>query len=104
MEHLLAAIQTAILLGWPPITLAIFATAAELFTEEGDQEYAALLATFTAKHPASQARVKERAEELLSRLEGQLSDEELAKVRQHTQESDLNGLAAQLLNDLEASI
>jgi predicted ATPase len=100
-EHLLEALRTANLLGRPPILLAIFATAAELFAVEGSLDNAVLLATFVMDHPASQAKVKERVKKVLSDLEGQLTAEELAMIHQRSQESDLDSLAAQLVVDLE---
>jgi tetratricopeptide (TPR) repeat protein len=99
-KHLQSALETAISLSRPPILLAIITTAAELFAEEGDQEYAALLAILTAYHSASQASVKERAEELLTRLEAQLGADDLVEIRQRSQQSDLDSLAHQLLIDL----
>jgi tetratricopeptide (TPR) repeat protein len=99
--HLQAALQVAIPLGRPPLLLSIFATAAELFIIEKNLEYAALLATFVTNHPASAARVKERANQLLTSLESQFSPDELEKVRQCSQQSDLDRLAAQLVVDLK---
>jgi predicted ATPase/transcriptional regulator with XRE-family HTH domain len=101
--HLQDALKTTIPLGEPPLLLKIFATVAELFAKEGDLAFAALLATFVTSHPASQAKVKERVEHLLARLEEQLTVEEMAEIRQRSQECDLDSLAAQLLIDLELS-
>jgi hypothetical protein len=91
-------------LGRPLVLLGIFTTAAELFTEDGDLAYATLLAAFARDHPASQAKVKERAEKVLSDLKGQLSTEEVGKIRHHSQQSDLESLAGQLLTDLEPTL
>jgi hypothetical protein len=103
-ERLRAALKSALPLYRPPITLAILATAVELFTYEGDLAYATLLATFVRDHPASAARVKERVEKVLSDLDGQLSAEELATINHRSQGSDLYYLAEQLLTNLEPTI
>ena len=55
---------------------------------------------FVTNHPASQAKVKERAERVLTGLEGRLPTEELAEVRQRSRESELDSLANQLALDL----
>ena len=102
-DHLLEALQTANPLGRPPLLLLIFANSAELFAKEKNLEQAALLAAFVTNHKASTARVKERADELLTRLEEQLSVDELAEIRQRSRQSDLDSLAAQLVLDLENS-
>ena len=73
---------------------------AELFALESDPEYGALLALLIIDHPASQAKIKERGANLLTRLEAQLSAHELAGIRQRSRQSDLNSLAAQLVIDL----
>jgi hypothetical protein len=100
-EHLQDGLKTVIQQGHLPILMAIFATIAELFEKEGDLAYAALIAIFIKGQPASQAKVKVRADQLLTRLEDQLPAEQLAKIRLRCQESDLESLATQLLIDLE---
>ena len=100
-EHLQSALETAMPLGRPPLLLSIFATAAELFAEEGDPVYAALLAFSVTNHSASEAKVKDRANQLLTRLEAELHPNDLQKIRLRSQQSDLDSLAAQLVIDLE---
>jgi predicted ATPase len=100
-EHFQSALQVAILLGRSPILLACMVNIAELLVEEGDLEYAALLATLITNHPASQAKIKERADQLLTRLEAELSANDLADLRQRSRPSDLDTVAAQLLVDLK---
>ncbi len=79
------------------------ASVAELFAAEGDLEYAALLAMLITNHPASQAKIKERGAQLLALLEAQLSANDLANIRQRSQQSDLDAVAAQLLVDLKSA-
>ena len=86
---------------WPVSLLTCLASIAELFIGEGKQKEAALLTTFIINHPATTARVKERAKQLLTRLESQHSPDELEKVGQRSQHSDLDSLAAQLVVDLK---
>jgi predicted ATPase/DNA-binding XRE family transcriptional regulator len=100
-EHLRDALKIVIQLVNLPILLVVMTTAAELFAEVGDLAYAALLATFIKGHPAIQAKVKERTEQLLTRLAAQLSTEKLARIRQRSRDSDIDTLAKQLLIDLE---
>jgi len=99
-DHFQAAFQTANPLGRPPILLANMASVAELFAEEGDLDDAALLAMFITNHSASQAKVKERADRLLTRLEAELPANDLAEIRHRSWQSDLDTLAAQLVLDL----
>jgi tetratricopeptide (TPR) repeat protein len=99
--HLQDALKIVIQLDYLPILLAIMTTAAELFAEESDLVYAALLAAFVKDHPASQVKVKERAEQLLTCLAAKLFDEKLAKIHQRSRESNIDTLTAQLVIDLE---
>lgn len=100
-EHLQTALQVALPLGRPPILLATLATVAELLAEEDDLAYAASLAMLVTNHPASQAKVKERAARLLTRLEAQLPANDLANIRRRSRQGDLDAVAAQLLEDLK---
>lgn len=101
-EHFQAALQVALPLERPPIHLAILVTVAELFAEEGDLEYAALLGMLITNHPASQAKIKERSRLLLTGLEAELSVNDLANIRERSRQSDLGTVASKLLQDLES--
>ncbi len=100
-KHLHAALQTAMQLNWRPLILDCLVPIAELFLEESDQEYAALLATLITKDPASRAMSIERGERLLAQLEKELPSNEMDAVRQRSRTTDLNAVAGQLLEELE---
>ena len=51
--------------------------------------------------PAGRATVKERGARLLTRLEAELSPDDLANLRRRSRPGDLAAVAAQLLVDLE---
>jgi hypothetical protein len=99
-EHFQAALRASINIGQAPVQLVSMAGIAELLTGEGDLNYAARLAMLVMNHPASQAKVKERAERILVKLEAQLSSNDLVAIHESSRQSDLDSVAAQLLVDL----
>ena len=100
-KHFHNALQTALPLSQPPLILDCLAGIIELFVTEGDLAYAALLAIFITGHPASRAKITERAAHLLARIEADLSSNALDAVHQRSRSLDLDSVAAQLLLDLE---
>jgi tetratricopeptide (TPR) repeat protein len=100
-EHLQTALKEIVRLNRPPIQLAVLTFTAELLVEECELEDAVLLATFVSNHSASQAKVKERATSLLTRLEALLPTGEFNKAQQASQQTDLESLATHVLIDLE---
>ncbi|UCC51552.1 MAG: tetratricopeptide repeat protein, partial [Anaerolineaceae bacterium] len=102
-KHLRAALQTAIQVNQRPLLLDCLAPISELFLDEGDLEYAALLATLITEDPASRAMTKERGERLLAHIEKELPSVQMGAVRQRNQTSDLGAVAAQLFLDLETA-
>lgn len=100
-KHLLTALQTAMELNLRPLILDCLAPIAELFLEEDDLDYAALLAIIIIKDPASQAMTKERGKHLLARLEKDILSDEMNALRQRSRTTDLNTAAGQLLEQLE---
>lgn len=100
-KHLHAALKTAILLKWRPLLLDCLVGIAELLSEEGDLDYAAMLASLVAANPAGRAMSKERGDRLLARLDKDPSFKRMDAIRQSVDESNLAAVAAQLLTDLE---
>ena len=98
-----AALKIILPLDRPPLVLATLMGIVDLFAEEGDLIYAAQLAMLIATHSASQAKIKERAARLLTRLEAELPADELATIRLRSRQNDLDTVAAQLLKDLKSS-
>lgn len=100
-KQLHATLQLVIQSNWRPLLLDCIAAIAALFAEEGNLEYAALLATLTTADPASRAVTIEHGERLLAHIEKELSSDQMAAVSQQIRTSDLATVAAQLLLELE---
>jgi predicted ATPase/DNA-binding SARP family transcriptional activator len=100
-KHLHDALQTALHVNLRPLILDCLVSIAELFLEEDDLQYAAMLATLITKDPASRAMSIERGERLLARLEKVLPANEMDAANQRNLNNDLNTVATQLLEELE---
>lgn len=102
-KHLHDALYAALQVNLRPLILDCLVSIAELFSEEGYLDYAAMLATLAAIDPACRAMSIERAERVLARLEKVLPAGEMDAANQRNLNTDLNTVATQLLVELETS-
>ena len=95
------ALRLALLLKQRPLILDCLAHIADLYIEEANMDFAALLIVLILDDTASRAKLRERAADQLSYILTNLSSNKIETVRQRAEQSDPIQVAEQLLQDLE---
>lgn len=98
--HLQHALQIATDMAWAPLTLSILTSISELLCRVGQTARAAALATVASYHPAGDQETKERARQILTHCQADLSPDLTAEQP----EGDLTPLVTIVQAELAATL
>jgi len=102
-QYLPQALEDTTKSGMRPTALSALVGLAHLSAEEGDPDQAVELLALAFHHPASAQVMKDRAQDLLTRLESELPPEAFAEAMERGRARDLEATVQGLLSELEAT-